>query len=74
PAGSPTVEMFTTRGCTLCEKLRGLLDNLRQEVPHTLLAVDITDPDKVELWEEYRFEIPVLHINGSYCASSDISQ
>ena len=41
---------------------------MREDQPHTLEAVDITDPDKTEWYSKYKYDIPVLHLNGRYWA------
>ena len=62
----PTVELFTKEGCTLCDDAKAVLDALRADAPHSLIAVDITDADKTELWDRYKYDIPVLHVDGAY--------
>jgi len=32
------------------------------------LQVDIIDADKTEWWDKYKYDIPVLHIDGQYWA------
>eukprot|EP00551_Chaetoceros_affinis_P002975 CAMPEP_0203651280 /NCGR_PEP_ID=MMETSP0088-20131115/26989_1 /ASSEMBLY_ACC=CAM_ASM_001087 /TAXON_ID=426623 /ORGANISM="Chaetoceros affinis, Strain CCMP159" /LENGTH=161 /DNA_ID=CAMNT_0050510367 /DNA_START=58 /DNA_END=544 /DNA_ORIENTATION=+ len=62
----PTVQLYTKEGCSLCDKAKDVLVLLREEEPHSLEAIDITDPDKTELFDKYKWDIPVLHIDGSY--------
>lgn len=62
----PTVQLYTKEGCTLCDKAKDVLQLLREEQPHSLEAIDITDPDKTEYFDKYKWDIPVLHINGLY--------
>ena len=62
----PTIELFTKEGCTLCDDAKAVLDALRNDAPHSLVAVDITDADKTELWDRYKYDIPVLAIDGVY--------
>ena len=62
----PTVQLYTKDGCTLCDKTKDVLKLLREEQPHSLEAIDITDPDKSEFFDRYKWDIPVLHINGMY--------
>ena len=62
----PTVELFTKEGCTLCDDAKAVLDALRADAPHSLVAVDITDQDKKQLWDKYKYDIPVLAIDGVY--------
>lgn len=63
---SPTVKLFTKEGCTLCDKVKDVLESLKEDQPHSLYAVDITDDDKQEWFSKYKWDIPVLHINGNY--------
>lgn len=62
----PTVQLYTKEGCTLCDKAKDVLKALRDEHPHSLEAIDITDADKTEYFDKYKWDIPVLHINGLY--------
>ena len=67
-AHDPTVQLFTKAGCTLCDVAKDVLLNAASTQPHTLEAVDITDPSHQEWWEKYKYDIPVLHIDGMYWA------
>ena len=71
PSG-PTVQLFTKAGCTLCDKAKEVLADIAKEQPHALEAVDITDPDKRQWWDKYKYDIPVLHINNVYWAKHRI--
>lgn len=62
----PVVQIYTKEGCTLCDKVSDVLKSLREEHPHSLEAVDITDPDKSYIYDKYKWDIPVLHIDGIY--------
>lgn len=62
----PIVSLYTKEGCTLCDKAVDVLKSVRDDQPHTLKAVDITDDDKEIFWDKYKWDIPVLHINGLY--------
>jgi hypothetical protein len=54
------ITLFTKEGCHLCEVVKEELAGLNGRFPHTLHEIDITaDPD---LWQKYRYCIPVLHI------------
>jgi len=67
PTGSfPNVQLYTKEGCTLCDKVSDVLRTLREEQPHSLSAIDITDPDKTEMFDKYKWDIPVLHMDGKY--------
>lgn len=69
-----TVKLFTKQGCSLCDKVKQVLESMRQEQPHTLEAVDITDPDKSDWYHKYKYDIPVLHLNGMYWAKHQLSR
>ena len=51
-----------------------MLRGVSSEIPHTLEAVDITDKDKTEVWDKYKYDIPVLHINGKYWTKHRLSK
>ena len=68
PDTRPRVKLFTKAGCTLCDKAKAVLAQAAEQQPHTLEAVDITDPDKAEWWGRYKYDIPVLHVDGVYWA------
>lgn len=71
--GSPRVSLFTKAGCTLCDEAKGILELCRNTCPHSLELVDITDADKKDWWQRYKYDIPVLHIDGVYWAKHRIS-
>ncbi len=62
----PTVQLYTKEGCTLCDKVSDVLRSIQTDHPHSLEAIDITDNDKTDAWDKYKWDIPVLHINGNY--------
>ena len=69
----PVVQLYTKEGCTLCDKTKDVLQLLREEQPHSLEAIDITDPDKTEFFDKYKWDIPVLHINDLYWTKHRLS-
>ena len=73
PEERPTVRLFTKAGCTLCDVAKGVLADAAAERPHTLEAVDITDPEHAAWWDKYKYDIPVLHIDGKYWAKHRIT-
>lgn len=60
------ITLFTKESCTLCDKVKETLYDIRCDYPHTLLAVDITDADQNQVYQRYKYDIPVLHINDVY--------
>lgn len=69
----PVVQLYTKEGCTLCDKVAAVLRDTRETHPHTLEAVDITDEDKQDWFSKYKWDIPVLHIDGKYWAKHRIT-
>lgn len=69
----PKVQLYTKEGCTLCDKVCDVLKSIREDAPHSLEAIDITDVDKKEWWDRYKWDIPVLHINGNYWTKHRLS-
>jgi glutaredoxin len=56
------VTVYHAEGCHLCERARGQLARMRDEVPFELTEVDIGgDP---ELEARYREWLPVVEIDG----------
>ena len=72
-AADPVVTLYTKEGCTLCDKAKDVLKALSAEHPHSLEAVDITDEDKEEWFDRYKYDIPVLHMDGVYWAKHRLS-
>ena len=57
-ANAPVVTLFTKEGCTLCDKVKDVLADLRQSHDHSLTQVDITDKEHVEWFDKYKYDIP----------------
>jgi len=56
------VEVYTRAHCSLCERAKEVLERARAQVPFDLDWIDIDiDP---ELQRLYRYDIPVVFING----------
>jgi thiol-disulfide isomerase/thioredoxin len=64
--GTPTVKLFTKEGCTLCDKVKEVLVEMRDEYPHSLEQVDITDDGNEDWFSKYKYDIPVLHMGDRY--------
>lgn len=54
--------LYSKPGCHLCDDLRGLLEELREELGLTIDEIDITAD--AALFARYRYEIPVLLMDG----------
>ena len=58
----PVVRLYVKPGCHLCEQAEELLEELSGECPLAIEQIDImTD---VDLFERYRYEIPVVAVQG----------
>ncbi|EKX31288.1 hypothetical protein GUITHDRAFT_91230 [Guillardia theta CCMP2712] len=66
PPESPRVTLFTKADCTLCDKVKVVLKDCKESHPHSLSQIDITDPEHEDWWKRYKYDIPVLHLNGLY--------
>lgn len=62
----PLVTLFTKADCSLCDTVKAVLDEVRETHPHSLTQMDITDNDQARWWQRYKYDIPVLHVNGQY--------
>ena len=65
------VELYTKINCPLCDEVKGHLDESRFKEIINLTLVDIL-ADK-NLFEKYKYEIPVLVVNGQFVARGKIS-
>ncbi|TML13239.1 MAG: glutaredoxin family protein [Actinobacteria bacterium] len=54
--------MYHAEGCHLCERARGILEEIRAEVPFDLDEIDIGDDPELE--SRYREWLPVVEIDG----------
>jgi glutaredoxin len=61
-AKTPQVTFYTKAGCHLCEEARDMLDDIAALTEFELTEIDIRS--KNELFEQYRYRIPVIIING----------
>ncbi|MCS6937099.1 MAG: glutaredoxin family protein [Candidatus Bipolaricaulota bacterium] len=68
-----TITLYTKPDCPLCEKAEAVLHELQREIPFRLEKIDITRDER--LFELYRYEIPVIAINGQevcrYCVDKE---
>ncbi|KAK7484496.1 hypothetical protein BaRGS_00024252 [Batillaria attramentaria] len=60
----PVLTMYTKDPCPLCDQARGELERYKHR--YRLEKVDITLPENKKWYKEYRFDIPVFHLNGSF--------
>ncbi len=60
--GMATITLYTKAGCHLCERAERVILNVQAELSFQLERRDISQDDA--LWECYRFDIPVIAIDG----------
>ena len=72
-ADGPLVTLYTKADCSLCDVAKAVLAKARSLQPHTLEAVDITDAENAHLFAKYRYDIPVLSINGMFWSKHRIT-
>jgi glutaredoxin len=59
----PKVTFYTKAGCHLCEEAREMLDDIAAQTEFELTEIDIrSNPD---IFEEYRYRIPVIIIDAT---------
>ncbi|MBV9256719.1 MAG: glutaredoxin family protein [Ktedonobacteraceae bacterium] len=64
------VTFYTKAGCHLCEDARDMLDEIATQKTYELTEIDIRrDP---EIFEQYRYRIPVIVINETLVAEGRI--
>ena len=56
------VTFYTKAGCHLCEEARDMLDDIAAQTPFELTEIDIRS--NLEIFEEYRYRIPVIIVNN----------
>ena len=56
------VTFYTKAGCHLCEEARDMLDDLAAQTPYELTEIDIRSNS--EIFEQYRYRIPVIIIDN----------
>lgn len=67
-----TVRFYTKPGCHLCEQAEELLESLAAECPLDLEVIDITTD--IDIFDRYRYEIPVIAVEGGGTASGRITE
>lgn len=60
----PILTLFTKNPCPLCDELIAELTPFMDRLQ--LEKVDITSPENRKFYKQYRYDIPVLHINGEF--------
>ena len=58
----PHVIVYSRPGCHLCDDAKNVIEEVKQEVDLSLEEVNIEHD--LDLLQKYRFDIPVITING----------
>lgn len=66
------VTLFTKEGCTLCDKVKVILDRVGFSYPLQVEEFDITSDEAVHA--KYWDKIPVLHIDGEEAFVSKVAE
>lgn len=66
----PHVIFYTKAGCHLCDEARNMLDEIAAEIPYDLTEIDIRRD--MELFEQYRYRIPVILLDETLVAEGRI--
>ncbi len=64
------VTFYTKAGCHLCEDARDMLNEIASETLYELTEIDIRRD--IELFERYRYRIPVIMINETLVAEGRV--
>jgi hypothetical protein len=67
-----TVRLLMKPGCHLCEEAEALLEALAGECPMDLQVIDITAD--ADTFDRYRYEIPVVAVEGGGSLSGRIAE
>jgi hypothetical protein len=66
------VRLYSRPGCHLCEVAEELLEELLNECPFDLELIDITTD--MDLFDRYRYEIPVVAVEGGAFVAGRITR
>ncbi|WP_157721904.1 glutaredoxin family protein [Tumebacillus avium] len=64
--------LFTKDGCTLCDKVKPILERVGRTYPLQVAEFDITTDERV--YAKYWDKIPVLHVDGEEAFVSKIAE
>ncbi|CAG8485399.1 2868_t:CDS:2 [Paraglomus brasilianum] len=74
PSRRILLTLFTSKNCSLCEEAKIVLERVRHKIPFELEQKDIRAPGNEKWFEEYKYDIPVLHLNGSFLLEHRINE
>jgi len=66
----PTVTFYTKAGCHLCDDAREMLEEIATDITYKLTEIDIRSD--LALFEQYRYRIPVIIVDGTHVVEGRI--
>ncbi|MFN7979684.1 MAG: glutaredoxin family protein [Vicinamibacterales bacterium] len=67
----PRIVLYTKPGCHLCDDMRDQLEAALRGTAHVVHHIDIAGD--LDVYMRYRYDIPVLHIDGAEVARHRIT-
>ncbi|PVU97341.1 hypothetical protein BB559_002074 [Furculomyces boomerangus] len=58
--------IFTHAECQLCRNAKAKLAIVQEKVPFDIQEVDIKSPENKKWFDEYRYDVPVVHANEKF--------
>jgi glutaredoxin len=68
------VTLYTRNTCSLCEKMRAVIDRARAERAFDLVVIDLDTEAPADKRAAYDWEVPVLEIEGRKVAKYRIDE
>ena len=62
----PTITLFTGEHCSLCDEVKDVLNQC--SIPYRREEVDIGEKQHLEYYRRYKWDIPVVWIDGKFFA------
>ena len=56
------LEIYSKENCPLCDELKEVVKKVHHDINFEIKEIDITKDPKI--FEKYKYDIPVVHING----------
>lgn len=60
----PVVTLFTKPQCSLCDTAKFLIQRAKVQVSFDFQSCDISAQGNEALFEKYKYDIPVVHLDG----------
>lgn len=66
------ITIYSKKNCSLCEKAKEKLLEIRKECPFSLTEIDIEND--TEVFERYKYLIPVIEVDGKEVFNYEIDE